>query len=369
MKKIGFIYTIMIGLLFHSCQTINVLPIDYLVPADISFPSQIKRVAIVNNASESPGRIHSAADSTLLEKTNGFYEMYMVNGDPQITTEALAEAIAAENYFNEVIICDSVLRAGSPPVEKSLLNKETVGELTKLLDVDMLIVLEGIQIGVQKQVYPVNEAGYLGNINVKVHPRVNLYIPSRHSPLVMINGNDSIFWEGYANTPLNARTKVISDEQLIKEASDFAGSVPIKYMTPHWKTVNRYIFINGSSAMRDAAFFVQSKNWDKAFALWERDYETQKGKKKAKIASNISLYYEMKDDLEKAEEWGKKAVEIMKAIYNITDDSILVGALLSNDFMCIYYNLADLSKRVDNFAKLKMQMDRFEDDFQPDSLD
>lgn len=369
MKKICSIYIIMIGFLFYSCQTINVIPIDYLIPADISFPSQIKRIAVVNNVRQSPGRIYSETDSLLLAKTNGFYEMYIVNGDPQVTTEALAEAIAAENYFNEVVICDSALQAGKTPREESILSKETVGELTKLLDVDMLIALEEIQIAVQRQVYPMGEMGYLGNINVKTYPKVNLYIPNRHAPLVMINGSDSIFWEGFANSPLNARTKIISDEQLINEASDFAGSIPIKYMTPHWNTVNRYFFNNGSSEMRDAAFFVQSNNWDKAFTLWERAYETEKGKKKAKIASNISLYYEMKDDLDKAEEWGKKAVDLMKVANNINEDSVLVSSLLSTDLRCIYYNLVDLSKRKENFAKLKMQMERFNDDFQPDSLD
>ncbi|NDV82392.1 DUF6340 family protein [Bacteroides sp. 51] len=363
MKKIGFIHAIIIGFILYSCQTVNVIPIDYLVPADISFPSQIKRVAIVNNVSEPLGRIHTETDSILLDKTNGFFERYRVNGDPRITTESLAEAVAAENYFNEVVVCDSALQVSGATQKEATLNKKDVNELIKTLDVDMLIALEEIQIIVQKQVYPMGEMGFLGNTDAKVYPKVNLYIPNRHSPLVMINGSDSIFWEGLANSVSNARTKVISDEQLINEASDFAGTIPTKYMTPHWNTVNRYYFANGSSEMRDAAFFIQSNNWDKAFTLWERAYETQKGKKKARIASNISLYYEMKDDLEKAEEWGKEAIKLIKVANNITEDSVLSEAHLSGDLGYIYYNQVDLSKRKESFAKLKMQMDRFNDDF------
>ena len=33
------------------------------------------------------------------------------NGNAAIATESLAEALAHENYFNEVVICDSALRA------------------------------------------------------------------------------------------------------------------------------------------------------------------------------------------------------------------------------------------------------------------
>lgn len=365
MKKFCFVYMLMLGVIFYSCQTVNVIPIDYLMPADISFPTQIKRVAVVNNSNAWPGRNADSTglDSLLLEKTNGTFEKYILNGDPKITAESLAEAVAADNYFNEVVICDSALQVAGIQKSEPILKKETVDELAQLLDVDMLVVLEEIQIGVQKQVYPMGAMGYLGNVDAKVYPKVNLYIPGRTAPLVMINGCDSIFWEGFENTISNARTNVVTDEQLIKEASDFAGTIPTKYMTPQWKTVNRYFFANGSPEMRDAAFFVHSNNWDKALEIWQRAYESLKGKKKAQVASNISLYYEMQDDLDKAEEWAIKAVELIKAAHNITDDSIVAGDHQSNDLGRIYYNLMDLMKRKENFAKLKMQMDRFHNDF------
>ncbi|MDR0658295.1 MAG: tetratricopeptide repeat protein [Mediterranea sp.] len=363
MKKINFIYAALLGIVFYSCQAYTVVPVDYLVPADISFPAQIRRVGIVNNAAGTPGRIAKDAvlDSILVEKTNGYLERYTLNGDPGITVETLAKSVAGENYFDEVIICDSALQVSGTSKQTPFLNKETVNALIESLDVDMLISLEEIQTQVKRQVFPVTGAGFLGAVDAKVCPKVNLYIANRDSPLVMINGNDSIYWEDFEPTLIAARTRIVPDEQLITEASDFAGAIPVKYMTPHWKTTSRIFYNNGSPEMRDAAFFVQENHWDRAFALWETFFEKAKGIKKARTASNISLYYELKDDLEKAHEWGKRALELARVADKIPEDENTVSP--SNDYTRIRYNQNILEERRSHFATLKMQMNRFNDDF------
>jgi hypothetical protein len=367
MKNIYFIYVAFLGMALYSCQTYTVVPIDYLVPAAVSFPAQIKRVGIVNNVGETPGRIARdvVQDSILSEKINGFSERYTLNGNPKIAAEALAESVAGENYFDEVIICDSALQISGAPKQVPFLSKETVNVLTEHLDVDMLISLEEIRIQVERQVFPVTGTGFVGTIDAKVCPKIYLYIANRNSPLVMINGHDSISWEGLELTLTAARTKIVPDEQLIAEASGFAGTIPVRHMTPHWRTSSRIFYNNGSPEMRDAAYFVRENNWDKAFELWAKYVETAKGIKKARAASNISLYYEMKDDPEKAHEWGEKALEWARVADNIPENMIRS----SGDYTRIRYNQSILEERRNDFTTLKMQMNRFNDDFQPDSFD
>lgn len=362
MKRISFIYAALLSIVFYSCQSYTVVPIDYLVPADISFPAQIKRVGVVNNVGEAPGRVATdAASDSVSEKTNGSLERYTLNGDPEIAVEALAKSVAGENYFDEVIICDSALRVSGTPKQTPFLSKETVNALTESLNVDMLISLEEIQIQVKRQAFPVTGMGFLGAVDAKVYPKVYLYIANRDAPLIMINGNDTIFWEGIEHTLTAARTKMIPDERLIAEASDFAGAIPVKHIAPHWKTVSRIFYNNGSPEMRDAAFFVRENHWDRAFALWETFFEKAKGIKKARTASNISLYYEMKDDLEKAHEWGKKALELTRVADKIPEDESTVSS--SDDYTRIRYNQSILEERRSDFTTLKMQMNRFNDDF------
>lgn len=364
MNKIYFICVIMLGTMLYSCQTVNQISIDYLVPASVNFPTQIKRVGVINNVSEVPGRIKEDAmiDSIFLSKTNGNLEKYVLNGDAVVATEALAKYIAAENYFDEVIICDSALQVSGTPKQDNM-TMEAVNGLIRDLDVDMLISLEQLRINVQRQAFQISGMGYFGTTSAKIYPNISLYVPNRQKPMIMINGNDSIFWEGLEPTQAFARSKVAPDQLLIAEASEFAGSIPIKHMTPHWETAARFLYTSGSPEMRDAAFFTQNNKWDRALPLWEKVYETREGRKKARAASNISLYYEINDKLEEAVEWGEKALELAKTADKIKDEVPVTTINDANDYMRISYNQMELLKRKNNFSTLKIQMDRFNDDF------
>lgn len=41
-------------LLLAGCQSVEYLAIDYMLPADVSFPPSLKRVGVVNNMPEVP---------------------------------------------------------------------------------------------------------------------------------------------------------------------------------------------------------------------------------------------------------------------------------------------------------------------------
>ena len=61
---------------------------------------------------------------------------------------------------------------------------------------------------------------------------------------------------------------------------------------------------------------------------------------------------------------GRKALQLAKTIYNIPDNVEEVSdVVLPYNYARIYYNHADLTKRRTNFGQLKMQIDRFNDDF------
>ena len=94
---------------------------------------------------------------------------------------------------------------------------------------------------------------------------------------------------------------------MVKQASEFAGTVPVRHLLPYWKTSNRYLFSGGSVNMRDAAVYAKEENWSKAVELWKQTYETKKGKQKMYAAYNTALGYEMQDSIDTALEWALKA--------------------------------------------------------------
>lgn len=65
----------------------------------------------------------------------------------------MARAIADGNYFDEVVICDSALRADDKIAREETLSQEEVGELTDKLDVDFLIALENLQLKATKYIH------------------------------------------------------------------------------------------------------------------------------------------------------------------------------------------------------------------------
>jgi len=362
-KSYSLAFVTIFLLTLGSCQSLEQISIDYLQPADLSFPPQLRKVAIVNNTSNIP-------DNKLITTTEKIKEgtplvsraTAYANGDPKIATESLAEEIAHQNYFEEVVICDSALRANDKLARESTLSQEEVRQLASSLGVDFIIALENLQLKATKSVRFLNEFNcFQGAVDVKVYPTVKVYLPERSRPMTTLHPNDSIFWEEFGGTAVEAATRMIRDKQMLEEAAVFAGTVPVKYLVPMWKKGTRYLYTGGSVPMRDAAIYVRENSWDDAYELWNQAFEgTKNQKKKMRAALNIAVYYEMKDSLAKAEEWAEKAQQLAKKIdkKNITDSVQASIDDVPNYYLTSLY-LAELKERNAQLPKLKLQMSRF----------
>ena len=342
-----------------ACQSVQPLSIDYMLPAEVSFPASLKRVGVVNNMPASPETLHMPTDAEppkdeleIRRKT----EYY--TGDAKITTESLAESLAAENYFDQVIICDSALRARDLTPRESTLSREEVNLLSHDLGVDFLIALENVQLRSLRRVsYLPDIHAYYETTDVKVFPTFRIYLPNRHGAVSTILSTDSIFWEEVGSSDGEVQARSIQKDELIEAASQFAGTTPVRYLLPHWRTAQRYLFTGGSVDMRDAAVHVREGNWPDAIALWKRHYEQKKGKQKMQAACNIALGYEMQDSIAAAAHWAEKAVEITRQRAEKTESE--------NDlsyYMFAYSYWQELQERLQGIARLDAQMRRFEEE-------
>ena len=80
-----------------------------------------------------------------------------------------------------------------------------------------------------------------------------------------------------------------------------------------------------------------------------------------RAAYNIALCCEMKDNLQEAKEWLDKAAEIAEK--KVTKNEKGEVETSTGDYKLIAYYLADLTTRLSNIQKLKLQMMRFSGDF------
>lgn len=342
------------------------LSIDYMQPAEISFPAELKRVAIVNNMPDNPDNriIPENTGNATPDEANITHETSYYNGDAAIAAESLAQAIADENYFDEVVICDSALRANDRMPRETTLSKNEVTRLAEQLDVDFLIALENVQMKAVKRVrFSPAYNLYVGTIDVNVHPTIRIYLPGRKGPLATLNCNDSIFWEEAGISPGQLNRLLIDDKELLRQTSEFAGSIPVKELLPYWQTARRYFFTGGSVNMRDAAIYAREQNWEAATKLWEKVYESKKGKQKMQAAYNMALGFEMQDSIAQAFEWAKKAQSLAFELDNVklkqTGNAVDAYSVPNYMMTTLYAN--ELEKRKETVNRLQLQMRRFEE--------
>jgi hypothetical protein len=317
-QRLSSLYLLLaVALLAGACQSMEPLSIDYLLPADVTFPTALRKVGVVNNMRESD-----------------------YNGDATTAANSLAETLADGNYFDQVIIRDSALRAHDTQPRESRLSTEEVNTLAAQLGVDFLVAVESVQVGMTKhQEFLPEWNTYNRVIDAKAYIRVAIYIPDKEKPMLSLQANDSIYWSSLDdNLPKD-------DRDVIEQASQFAGTLLVHRLIPHWETVDRFYFAGGVPDMRDAAVYVREKNWTAAIKLWEGVFHRSKGNQTLYAAAyNLAFGYEMLDDLTTAVAWAEKA----QALAAKNPSKLVVATQY----------LLELQAREESLTKLNLQMKR-----------
>ena len=115
-----------------------------------------------------------------------------------------------ELRFNEVVICDSALRAHDlTPREGALSRRNKTGWC--MTWTDFLIALETVQIRSVRKIKYMRDWGiYYGTVDARIYPTVRIYLPNPPvTPMAAISANDSIFWEEAGTVPLYKATSSV----------------------------------------------------------------------------------------------------------------------------------------------------------------
>lgn len=364
MRKFLYITPILLSLLVCSCVSISQISIDNLEPAKVSFPKDIKTVAIVNNTiTDKETKVtEERGELNQIISTKSTFQ-----GNAKLTTEAFAENVAKANFFDEVIICDSVLRERDLLPRESELSQNEVKKLTTDLGVDMLFSVENVTIKTDQRTYFLDNI-FRSTIDATVAPMIKVYLPSRTKPLFTVYPEDKIYWDGYGLSPTIAERNLITKDSLIKEASAFAGELPTKVILPRWEKVNRFYYTSGCLELRDGGALVREGSWDEALKLWQTAHEKKSKKIKMRTAFNIALYYELQDKIEQAIEWAKKADQLIREKENKKENigeekSTRLNSNDSLDYIIITRYLLTLKERMNAIQTLNLQMERFNGNF------
>ena len=317
---------ILLGMLLASCGSVETLSFDELRPAVYSLPPQAGNVAVINNAV--PTSQHK----------RGIVTLGYLYGDGVLASQSLADVLADSRYFNQVVICDSAFRDSQDTPYRQFTQDE-VDEIAADLGVDVVLSLDEIIVNTRRHGHPdVHPMFQHETIEAKVTPVLHVYLPERKKPLYTIALSDSLEWDVEEG---------LSDKVIVEEMAYAAAIALGRTLVPYWSPVTRHYYDGGSVTVRDAGVNVRKGNWERARELWQKAYDSGGSKKKrARLAYNLALASERLDDIEAAESWVTKSLELSAEGSDMHSSAKL------------YKHRVD--ERKTQLQLLKAQMERFE---------
>lgn len=327
MKQSKTILAVIMSLLLNSCVSFSYVTFDRLEAGDINYPESVKKVGVVNNM---PYFDFTGLKGSVLPP---------LEGDGTIAADTLAHLLAASDYFERVMICESPLQGADASFsEPYALSAVQADSLLDAMGVDVLFSLDRVKIDLSLMNGSSGWRGYrYGGVKAVVAPVMFAYIPGRETPWFAVSCKDSIAFNRYEEMTLG---------KFQKDASAYSAYMLMDHLLPSWKMVERVYYASGCVEMRDANVYMMEGNWEEAYRLWKGVYDAKKGKKKMMAAFNLAVYHEAHDDTEHAVGYLEEALALMKP-----------G---SYDEGMMRFYLGQLKSRIEKRKKLDMQMKRFE---------
>ena len=190
MKMRSILFIGIAGLL-SACSTINYVGIETYNPAEVTFPENVAKVLIVNNAVPQP--------------EDAGYE-YTLQGEKQDTCKAkadsalfdacrtLGEAIVEASYFNDVLLYHDGVRKDNQAFLDTKLTQGQVASLCDETGADAVISIDRLLFDMKKSVGTLGEGYVMGMIDVQMAGVIRSYVPDREAPLATVHMKDSIYW-------------------------------------------------------------------------------------------------------------------------------------------------------------------------------
>ncbi|MEA4983330.1 MAG: DUF6340 family protein [Paludibacter sp.] len=298
---------VLIGVLLASCSEMLYTNIEVLRPAKVTFPAEIDRLLIVNNS------VPQANDyGHVTELFNERQRKVSVDTDslPVYTMAAFAESVEEKEFFTYVNVQYESLKNTGDYLSTTSPSETQIAELARKNQVNTVISLDRILVNDNvAELFNQEENTFLAYMEARFEKHWTVFFPEMHQKFNLIT-KDTVYWESesyYRQRALNGlpvRRDALIDGALITGAKD------VDKFIPYWEKVDRYFFNFNKKSFKPGMDAVYKKDWEGAIACWEDLLsKSQSETFKAKIAHNLAVVYEIKEDIGKAYDYSNKALE------------------------------------------------------------
>ncbi|WP_302026944.1 DUF6340 family protein [Parabacteroides johnsonii] len=302
---------LLVACLFSACSTIEYIGIETYNPAEITFPKKVDKVLIVNNAVPQPDDVGytynlygTVQDTARAHADSALYD----------ACHSLGKSIVDVSFFNDVLLYHDGTRQDTKYLVDEKLTPEAVKELCRETGTDAVISFDRLLFRMEKNVVVFAEGFVVGGVDVEITGVVRGYLPGRDNPLATVYVQDSVFWSESADNMEQLKLYLPSPDEALRAAGQYIGTKITPNFVPHWDNESRWFYKGEGARWKEATAYALSDKWEEAALRWKHVYEnSSRWKERAKAASNLALYYEMKTQLKEAYNWAAKSYEIFNS--------------------------------------------------------
>jgi len=319
-------------------------------PAQIIMPPTVNNIAIVNNAIPQPAFI-GHTDYKYTKKGERYNSEVEVENDSLCSffCETLFENIIDLDYFDNVSLYEYPLREDLSYLEERPIDSLTLMDLSKAMNADAVISLDHLFLSSVLYSEPYDLDFEMKYLDMGIDARFHIY--SKEGKLISppLFMSDTIYWNALydsRNKPIDMEDSIPSREEAVKQVLMFAAEKIADAFVPSWEDEGRLIFGDNKEANKK----VKANDWKGALELWKESFETElKTKKKARLANNIALGYELSDNITEAMKWAKTSVDLFSQSIETSIDK--------NNLQMATLYLKELADRYRDFRVLDIRGD------------
>ncbi|MDR2232536.1 MAG: DUF6340 family protein, partial [Tannerella sp.] len=277
---IAILRTCVLALFLSSCSTLHYIEVESQYPAAITFPEELSRILIVNNAlpQESvplESSIRVVRDTVTFKADSAAFDF----------CRTLGEELAAHQAFTDVRLLEGCFRKDDSPLSAVTLKREEVEQLTWEHDVDAVISLDRLLFKVNEYTHELSVLDVFSAVDIYVSGVLRVYIPGRDTPMTSFLLVDTITpdllfdWKDMIS---DNSTYLIDVEEFIRESADFVAYEARKNFVPYWSQDVRWYYVWIGTKWKQASAYAQVDRWPEALAIWkELDAQSTSWKQKA----------------------------------------------------------------------------------------
>jgi len=295
-----------------ACTPYRYLSIEIRNPAAITFPQEMRRLLIVNNAlpqGEVPfeSTIRAQPEDLAISADSAAYDF----------CRTLGEVLAGFEGFDDVRLLEGCLRKDVLPLEAPVLKREQVELICDEHETDVIISLDRLLFRINE-----NEVSMFGFeiqdvIGIEVSGVLRVYAPGRESPLTSIFLKDTVIPDivGYEYDYEAISPDLFfsaAQPDLLRESAIYLAEKARKHFIPYWEEDVRWYYTSFETRWKEATAYAESEKWDKALDIWKELYErVSSWKQQARLCANIALALEMTERFDQALPYAQQSHQLM----------------------------------------------------------